>query len=142
MHLIYDVRCSRTPVVSAIPGIDYKPFNIVDGQMDTSWQVHGRTGVISIYFHGAGSGGPATVQGIQIYGGFRSKAEWYWGNHRPARVRVSDGVRSQVLSVADNGGPLLGSLGWENVSVLHIEVLNVYSGSEWDDLAISEVVLY
>lgn len=124
-------------------GIYYSAFRAMDDDPNTSWQEDVDGDGIGEYLI-LSFDREVTVGGIMIFPGFDQSESAWERNGRPAKLRVelSDGSTYDI-SLDD----LREWQGYEFLSPVRTEylkftILDVYTGSEWDDTAITDIRAY
>lgn len=121
----------------------HTPDRVIDGDLSTAW-VEGSSGngvdeSITITFDGI-----YLVSGMYIYAGYQKSEELYEKNARPASFTVifSNG-ESQTVILQDVNGPqdIVFTAPVETGSITLV-ISSVYSGSKYEDTAISELSFY
>jgi len=124
---------------------DFSPANLVDGDARTAWceGVEGPGIGESVLLE---FGGTFPVRGVEIIGGYPVSPELYHANSRPRVVLIEgdDGLaltaelrdepNRDVIELASDERRGV-SLSW-----MRITVLDVYTGGEWEDTCIAEVI--
>ena len=122
----------------------YVPDNLKDGDPSTSWQTREhwekRPVILDLKFHK-----PIDIDSLRLWNGYQKTAppwgDLYYKNQRIRRLKicVNDAARCIETEVLDHTGPQEIRIGENDVSKLTLHVLSWYSGSKWQDLAISEI---
>ncbi len=119
----------------------YAPANIIDGKVKTVWAegVAGDGRGEWIYLEAEYG---CFVDTVVIYPGF-FKEGYFKKNARPRRMRLSIGFKEKIISIPDKMERVVVKLG-DSVPLtqMKLTVLEVYSGSRWKDLCLSEVEFY
>lgn len=147
---IRSLRTIGTPIPDTSE-FSFRPENMVDGNLETSWQTSSphNSGVIVEFQE------PVDLTHLQIANGFQWTNHYRYGNLLEKNSRVatialgmeiegSDGSISSVtkeITLRDRTMP-----GYDEIEVAQRKVkriafrpLSIYQGSQWKDLAISEV---
>lgn len=116
---------------------------LIDGDISTAW-VEGMSGQgikesVSVYFDGE-----YLINGIKINAGYQKNDELYSKNSRPAKVGIvfSDGTYEvHELDDVNNVQDIVfyGAMVTSKVSLM---IEDVYSGTKYEDTAISEISIY
>lgn len=119
----------------------YAPGNLFDGRLDTVWAEGAKGDGIGEWIHLEAAYG-TLIDTIVLYPGFFKKG-LFEKNARPRRIRLSVGFSEKELSLEDTMEkvvvPLKPAVPLTQMKVM---VLDVYRGSSWKDLCISEVEFY
>lgn len=130
---------------SALPpegGNDYRPQNLVDGDLSTCW-AEGVSGQGEGEWVRLDLGEPTMLSTIEIANGYQKDQRRFEGNPRLKTIRIeySDGS-AQLIQMHDDGGyqaitPPPIATEW-----VRLVIQATYPGATWPDTSISEVRLY
>ncbi|MBR30823.1 MAG: hypothetical protein CMN77_05885 [Spirochaetaceae bacterium] len=122
----------------------YVPDNLKDGDPTTSWQTRGhqkkRPVILDLKFRDS-----VNIESLRLWNGYqKSAAPWgdlYYKNQRIRRLKicVNDATRCIETEISDHTGPQEIRISENHVTKLTLHILSWYTGSKWQDLAISEI---
>jgi hypothetical protein len=129
-------------------GITYSAENTLDGRAETAWNSDGRAdgkgpGMVLTYRFAD----PVELSAITVLNGYqktlqnpgRTPSELFALNSRVRSWRVTTDTGTWVWDLADDRGPQTLAKQFGTTSSVRFEVLSVYPGSKYLDLAVSEV---
>ena len=124
-------------------GLYHGVSNLMDGDLSTAW-------VESVDGQGEGEAftlklnGTYKVSGFTIYAGYQKNEDIYTKNSRPAKMTVmfSDGTRQDVELDDINGPQKITFDTAVNTSSVRLTIQSVYSGTKYQDTAVSEISLF
>ncbi|MEQ8353227.1 MAG: hypothetical protein RH862_17255 [Leptospiraceae bacterium] len=148
------LSCSRNAdyaVVDRVGHVDsndsrfsYVPDNLKDGDPTTSWQTRGhwkkRPVMLDLKFRDS-----VDIESIRLWNGYqKSAAPWgdlYYKNQRIRRLKICVNAAARCIEtqVLDHTGPQEIQIRENDVTRLTLHILSWYTGSKWQDLAISEI---
>lgn len=142
LTLIPPRRVSGVIEVSSVlqPEAAYRAAYLFDGRPHFAWAEGGEGTGAGERLH-IGFDTPQRVSGIEIWNGYQRSSEHFEKNARLAKIRVmGEGETPYDLDLLDRDGPQMLSIDppIDGIS-LSIEVLEVFAGSRYADLAISEL---
>jgi hypothetical protein len=119
----------------------YTPTNIIDGKVSTVWAEGVAGDGVGEWIYLEAEYG-CSVDTVILYPGF-FKAGYFKKNARPRRIRLSIGFKERIISIPDKMERVVVKLG-DSVPLtqMKLTVLEVYRGSRWRDLCISEIEFY
>lgn len=122
-------------------GYDFGPDNLIDGRLNTTWQVSGGEGEwIQLDF-----GYSVTLAGLEIANGFQhvdpELGALFSLNNRiaTAQLSFSDGTQFEVAFQADNDDTTSVVFGPRPTEWVRLDITSVHLGTRWNDLAVSEI---
>ncbi len=128
-------------------GITYSAENTLDGKPETAWNSDGRKdgkgpGMTLTY----GFGDPVQLTGITVLNGYQKTItssgktqDLYELNSRVGLVRLVTDTATFTWELADDQAPQTLTKAFGPTSSVRLEVLSVYPGSKYLDLALSEI---
>jgi hypothetical protein len=129
-------------------GITYSAENTLDGRPETAWNSDGRTngkgpGMVLTYRFAD----PVDLASVTILNGYQKTTQsagkpatdLFTQNGRVRGLRVTTDTGSWTWELADDRAPQSLAKAFGRTSSVRFEVLSVYSGSKYLDLAVSEV---
>lgn len=133
------IRASSTHKPAA--GYTFTPENLLDGDPKTSWQPEpsDKTPWIEFDFDV-----PVTIRDVQIANGFQTVDRFgdeFLLNDRlsAARLRFDDGTEIRISFAEDARGLVAHAVAAKRTRSLRLQTEDVWRGTKWHDLAISEV---
>lgn len=125
----------------------YDPYNLIDGDLKTSWQESGQGKKEGqwIFFTFKS---PVDLYGLDIANGFQTSDEkngdLYYKNSRlkVAKIYVNDSKSGKTIELEDTKNIEKFPFKASDVLNLKLEIIGEYKGDKWDDLAISEITFY
>lgn len=131
-------------VSSSELGTDYRGSNVDDGDLSSAW-VEGVDGIgIGEYIEFYTSSG-AEIKTIDIYSGYYMSEDLYDNNGKPTKIKLSSGNRSETIDLYVGWNePTTYALKKPLISdgVVRLTIMDADEGTEFDDIAISEVIFY
>lgn len=127
-------------------GCDYLPENIHDFALNHAWAVNGPEYSKGEYIEFTFENSSPRVTTVEIYSGYQKSDLLFKENSRPMRLRLHvNDVPYAVLNLQDTRALQSFAIGTQGHRedgeplVLRFEVLEVYPGSKYQDLCISEI---
>jgi hypothetical protein len=119
----------------------YAPFNIIDGKVNTVWAEGVAGDGVGEWIYLEAEYG-CSVDTVVLYPGF-FEAGYFKKNARPRRIRLTIGFKERIISIPDKMERVVVKLE-DSVPLtqMKLTVLEVYRGSRWKDLCISEMEFY
>lgn len=117
--------------------------NVIDGTMEHAWSEgvdgDGIGESITLQMNGA-----CRVSGFDIYAGYQKSSNAYYKNNRPAKIRIMfDQGGSIEVDLADQMGKQTVTFASPvETTLIGIEILDVYPGTDYHDTCISEISLF
>ncbi len=133
---------SSSSTLQASKTQDYRPTNLVDGDLSTAW-CEGVSGPGPGEWVRFEFSRPLTVTRIEIANGYQQDTERFYANGRAKTIELeySDGA-TQLVDLLDTLGfqaiePAVSETEW-----IKLTIISVYPKRAWDDTALSEVRVY
>lgn len=137
-------RATVSSVLHDDGSINYKPQNVLDSELKTSW-VEGVDGSGIGEWIQLETDNEQGVSGFNIINGYASSKEFYYKNNRVKKIRIelSDGTLIEKslednvieLQTVDFGRKVL-------CNSIKITILDTYNGEKYDDTCIAEIKLF
>ena len=124
-------------------GLYHGVSNLMDGDLSTAWvesvDGQGEREAFTLKLNGT-----YKVSGFTIYAGYQKNKDIYTKNSRPAKMTVmfSDGTRQDVELDDINGPQKITFDTAVNTSSVRLTIQSVYSGTKYQDTAVSEISLF
>lgn len=133
---------ASTQIYDTSRGYDYRALYAMDSDLNTCWQENNPdTGIgewLKLEYDGE-----ITVNTIVMFAGYAKDESGYYANDRPSQMKLtfSDG-QSVLVNCLDVFGYQVIQLPFpvKTTSII-MEIVSVYPGSQWKDLAISEILI-
>jgi RNA polymerase subunit RPABC4/transcription elongation factor Spt4 len=121
----------------------YKPANVLDGDLSTSWQEDADEDGIGEYIYLIFDE-DVDVSLISLRLGYASSQQSFVNNGRPSALAFgfSNGVELSYMFSDANQETVLALSSPITTNYIKISIQGVYSGELWDDTAISEIAVY
>ncbi|MGI6173042.1 MAG: discoidin domain-containing protein [Christensenellales bacterium] len=125
-------------------GFNYAPENAIDGQLDTCWAYTGSDKQPALTLR---ADAPQEVRGIVITGGYAKSESIFEKNCRIKQLRVtlSDGTVMEFVLDEVEGYEGMRVVPFEAICLtdsIEIVVTDVYPGSKYDDVCVSEILVF
>lgn len=119
----------------------YAPTNILDGKVNTVWAEGVAGDGVGEWIYLEAEYG-CSVDTVVLYPGF-FKAGYFQKNARPRKIKLSIGFKERIIEIPDKMERVVVKLGGSvPLTQMKLTVLEVYRGSRWRDLCISEMEFY
>lgn len=143
---IKSVSSSSKTLKSAEILYNYKPENLIDGNMKTCWQESVKGPGIGEWIEFTFNQ-PINIDMIQIANGFQDAdkkyGDLYYLNNRVKKARLCSNMLECIdLKFDDKKGWSKFNLSFKRVKSIKILITEAYKGKRWDDTAVSEVIFF
>ena len=132
------ITASATSTLPPDGELTYGPGNTVDGDLQTAWN-HGTGGDAAGEILRYDFANPVDLVTIGVVNGYAKSEELYAANHRLRDVVVRTDAGAFPLTLADTVSHQELTASFGITTSAEILVVTVYEGSDYDDLAVTEV---
>ncbi len=133
-------NASSSSILNDSSNMSYDPQNVVDKDYSTKWAEGASGDGIGEWIQVSCTQGDASVSQIKIVNGLATDMDKFYKNNRvkKAKLTFSDGSET-TINLDDTASEQVIDIGYKVTSYVRLTILDVYSGSKYNDTCISEI---